>query len=171
MKKISLVIITSLILSLTAIIPSSYAQIADQAELNACVQECLERQTTRNQAAQIRCTNECRSQLGRESYIPPTPRPSLLPGPSFTRRDAATVGEVTDYVTVRLMPRLAARFVTFVAVISMLGLVYAGILYFTAFGDPEKGNKAKSAAIYAIIGLMIALLSFTIVQIIVSLPI
>ena len=171
MKKLILLILSSLILSITAIVPAGYAELTNQEDLQACIQECLATQTTQNQAAQIRCTNQCRGQLGRESYIPPTPKPTLLPGPNFLRRDAATVGEVTDYVTIKLLPRLAARFVTFVAVVSMLGLVYAGILYFTAFGDPEKGTKAKNAAIYSVVGLILALLSFTIVQIIVSLPI
>lgn len=168
MKKISLIIFTSLIVSFVGIIPAGYAQIVDLAELNACIEDC---KTSRGEGSELECTEECRTQLSRESYIPPTPKPSLLPGPNFARQDAATVGEVTDYVTVRLMPKLAARFVTLVAVVSMLGIVYAGILYFSAFGDPEKANKAKNAAIFAVIGLVLALLSFTIVQIIVSLPI
>ena len=54
----------------------------------------------------------------------------------------------------------------FVGSMAFLFLVVAGVRYITAYGDEEAAGNAKNQAIYAVVGLVIALLSYTIVAII-----
>ncbi len=51
--------------------------------------------------------------------------------------------------------------------VALLIIVLAGLRYTTSQGDPSSTAKAKSAIIYALIGLMIALLGFAIVRFVV----
>lgn len=44
-----------------------------------------------------------------------------------------------------------------VGIFGVIGFAIAGILYLTAAGDEERINKAKSAMMYAIIGVIVAL--------------
>ena len=56
------------------------------------------------------------------------------------------------------------------AIIGILGLVavlvivLAGVSYTTSAGDPAKAKKAKDAILYGVIGLIIAILAFAIVN-------
>lgn len=50
------------------------------------------------------------------------------------------------------------------AMIAVIYLVYGGILYITAGGDAEKATKGRTALINAIIGIIIIVLAFTILQ-------
>ncbi len=103
-------------------------------------------------------------------YIPPILKPSLLPGPTFSNDKKRTGAEVTKYVTEKALPQISSRLLTLIAVVAMIGIIYAGISFFLAAGDTDKAASAKNIAIYSIVGLVIALMSFTIVQIITLLP-
>jgi hypothetical protein len=63
---------------------------------------------------------------------------------------------------------LIVRYVNFalplLALAAFTGFVYAGFLYVTAYGSEEQTGKAKKVMIYAIIGLALVILSFSIVQ-------
>lgn len=48
--------------------------------------------------------------------------------------------------------------------IGIIGFVIAGILYLTAAGDEGQIDKAKNAMMYSIIGVIVALLGFVIIQ-------
>ena len=48
--------------------------------------------------------------------------------------------------------------------IGIIGFVIAGILYLTAAGDEDRINSAKSAMMYSIIGVIVALIGFVIIQ-------
>ncbi len=48
--------------------------------------------------------------------------------------------------------------------IGIIGFVIAGILYLTAAGSEEQIEKAKSAMLYSIIGIVVALLGFVIIK-------
>jgi cytochrome b subunit of formate dehydrogenase len=48
--------------------------------------------------------------------------------------------------------------------IAIIGFVIAGILYLTAAGDESQVEKAKTAMTYSIIGIIVALMGFVIVQ-------
>jgi hypothetical protein len=149
------------------------AQFNSTQSLQDCIQKCLKSREEAggegaNTTNRYQCQVECRQ--GTPEYIPPIPKPSLLPGPTFRNENKRTGQEINEFVTVKFLPKLATRLITIAAITSMLGLVYGGLLFFSALGDPEKANKGKNAAIYAIVGLIISLLSFTIVQIISNLP-
>lgn len=47
--------------------------------------------------------------------------------------------------------------------IGIIGFVIAGILYLTAAGDEGQIEKAKSAMLYSIIGVIVALMGFVII--------
>jgi hypothetical protein len=47
-------------------------------------------------------------------------------------------------------------------------IIVAGLRYVTSNGDPQTASKAKNTIIYAIIGLVIAILSYAIVNFVLS---
>lgn len=100
--------------------------------------------------------------------LPILPKPPLLPGPIDPSGDNDPK-ETIEYVTNKLIPQASARFVTIIAVLSMLGLIYAGIKYYTAFGDEGQADEGKKIAQYSIIGLIVSLMSLAIVSIIAGL--
>jgi hypothetical protein len=52
------------------------------------------------------------------------------------------------------------------AIIALLAFIVAGILFLTAGGDPEKIKLARTAFIWGIVGIVVAILAFSIVGII-----
>lgn len=47
--------------------------------------------------------------------------------------------------------------------IAVGAIIYAGVLYITSQGDPEKLSKAKKALLYSFVGILIVALSWAIV--------
>lgn len=54
--------------------------------------------------------------------------------------------------------------VSIIAAFTVLMFIYAGIMYITARGDTEKVNKATQALRYAVYGLVIGVLAYTLVN-------
>ena len=52
----------------------------------------------------------------------------------------------------------------YLALAAFIGFVYAGFLYVTAYGNDEQIQKSKKIIIYAVIGLIVVILSYSIVQ-------
>lgn len=52
----------------------------------------------------------------------------------------------------------------FIGILGVIGFVIAGILYLTAAGDEDRIKTAKSAMIYSIIGVIVALLGIVILR-------
>jgi hypothetical protein len=52
----------------------------------------------------------------------------------------------------------------YLALAAFLGFIYAGFLYVTAYGAEEQVTKAKKIMIYAVAGLVVVILSYSIVQ-------
>ncbi len=48
--------------------------------------------------------------------------------------------------------------------IGIIGFVIAGILYLTAAGDEDQISRAKNAMLYSIIGIIVALIGFVVIQ-------
>lgn len=48
----------------------------------------------------------------------------------------------------------------FFTVVATIALVFAGILFLTAFGDPKKLAIARSAFLWGIVGIIVALLAY-----------
>lgn len=94
------------------------------------------------------------------------PKPDLLPGPD----EAAQEGENVENLLVDIiLPYYAVGLIGFIGFLSVLFLLIAGVRFATAYGNEEAIQKAKDQAMYALIGLVIALLSYTIVRIITNL--
>lgn len=75
---------------------------------------------------------------------------AILPNDPTTYT-ASTIGTVIAEVI---------RFATTVAgSIAVIYIIVGAFMYFTAYGNEEKANKAKTILLYAIIGLMIILVS------------
>lgn len=91
------------------------------------------------------------------------PKPDNLPGPVITEsnqdQQRAVFGE-------RLLPRFAIGFIGFVGAASVIFLVIGGVRYAMLYGNEEGVEKAKNQVVYAIVGLLVALLSYTIVTIV-----
>lgn len=54
------------------------------------------------------------------------------------------------------------------ALLAVGAIVWAGIQYTKSFGDDEKLKKAKSTGIYAVIGLVLMMLSFSLVDVFIN---
>lgn len=55
-----------------------------------------------------------------------------------------------------------------VGIVSVVMLVWGGIRYITSGGDSKKVTDAKNTILYAVVGLIIALLSYSIVNFVIS---
>lgn len=55
-------------------------------------------------------------------------------------------------------------FLTFLGLIAVVMIIYGGFLYVTAAGNGEKVESAKKIIMYSVIGIIIILLSFAIVN-------
>jgi len=56
----------------------------------------------------------------------------------------------------------------YLALAAFLGFVYAGFLYVTAYGGDEQLQKSKKILIYSVVGLIVVILSYSIVQLLTS---
>ncbi|MBN2096488.1 hypothetical protein JW752_03775 [Candidatus Peregrinibacteria bacterium] len=56
----------------------------------------------------------------------------------------------------------------YLALAAFLGFIYAGFLYVTAYGSEEQVQKSKKVLIYSVVGLVLVLLSYSIVQLFTS---
>ena len=78
---------------------------------------------------------------------------------SYAKSSVASTGNIRD---------LIFKYVNFalplLALAAFTGFVYAGFLYVTAYGSEDQTAKAKKVMIYAVIGLVLVILSFSIVQ-------
>lgn len=183
-KLLSTFLLAILILANTSVVFAEDEVLTPRQEKQQCRQDCREAHPNQeNRADRQACYETCDvetdetvqtpvGEIGvegeiKKTILPPIEKPAFLPGPNI---DDNTGDSVREYVTQRFLPSIAKRLTTIVAVISLLGLVYAGILFFTAAGVTDKIDKAKKAAIYAVVGLVLSLLSFTIVQIVNLLP-
>lgn len=76
-----------------------------------------------------------------------------------TRTDLPVAYDLSD-VIVGFMEWL----LRIVGAIGIIGFVISGILYFTAAGDSNQIEKAKNAMTYSIIGVVVALIGYVIIQ-------
>gem|GEM_PF-1784242 len=108
------------------------------------------------------------SQAGNPCVQPPLiPKPDTLPGPS----PLTDTGDNHErYLITDLIPTLIRGAINLLGGITIIALMIAGIQYLTAFGDDTKIDNAKKNIIYALVGLLIAMFSYTIVRIVSEVP-
>ncbi len=82
----------------------------------------------------------------------PVPRPPRAPGNNL----------------IELITTISNTILLLVGIVAVLFLIIGGFQYITSAGNPETVNKAKSTIIYAILGLIITLLSWVIVTFIIN---
>jgi len=104
----------------------------------------------------------CNSKCQKEETVPPSiPQIETLPGPV-----ADDVSQVSPYLTSNFLPRVARTIISFAIASAVIGLVLSSIGLLTAYGNEEKYGNAKKGLYFSLIGLVISLLSFAIVQLI-----
>jgi len=96
-------------------------------------------------------------------------KPSKLPGPKFTQENPTTK-EKQRTILNQFLPKFSIRLLVFITIASLLGLIYGGFLYIYDLGEEQNLEQAKKAITYSIVGLILAFLSFAIVQIINVIP-
>ncbi|MCK9186576.1 pilin [Candidatus Gracilibacteria bacterium] len=99
------------------------------------------------------------------TYIP---RPDNLPGPETTEQ--TTIG-TRQLLTERILPRFAIGLIGMTGGFALLMIVIGGVRYLTAYGNDEAAGKGKTQIIYGIVGMIVALLAYTIVTVITNLNI
>lgn len=87
------------------------------------------------------------------SLIDPTDNPSAISG--------ATGGETSFKALTQTILNFALSFLGFVATIMV---IYGGVLYVTSAGNDTNVEKAKKILLYAVVGIVLILLSFALVN-------
>ena len=87
------------------------------------------------------------------SLIDPSDNPSAI--------SDATGGESSFKALAQTLLNYALSFLGFVATIMV---IYGGVLYVTSAGDTANVDKAKNILLYAVVGIVLILLSFAIVN-------
>lgn len=73
-----------------------------------------------------------------------------------------------DSLTSTVIPRFATYFASFLAGIAVLLLMYAGIQFMTAGGDPDKVSQATKTATFTLLGIVVAMFAYAIVYLFIS---
>ncbi|MBA4336193.1 hypothetical protein C0416_00270 [bacterium] len=98
-----------------------------------------------------------------QTTVSPTiPNISTLPGPNSSHK----LEDTSIYLTSNLLPHVARTVTGLAITLSVIFIIFGSIQFLTAYGNEEKLGNAKKAITFAVIGLIISLLSFSIVQII-----
>ncbi len=88
-----------------------------------------------------------------------------------TGRDKVKYTDTTNTDIPTIILKIITFLLTFLAALAVLVILVAGIMYITSGGDEGKVETAKNWIMYAIIGLIIALLGWVIVNIVSTLVI
>lgn len=96
------------------------------------------------------------------SFLPAVANAALLQGTDMP----TSVGEETGNATSlrELVLRMVNYFLTFLGVIAVIMIIYGGVTYVTAAGKDEAVGNAKKIIMYALVGIIIVLLSFALVN-------
>lgn len=92
---------------------------------------------------------------------PTIPEIETLPGPA----QGQSVTEASAYISQTFLPRITLTVVSVAVAAAVVFLIYGAIQFLTAYGNEEKLGNAKKTLYFALIGLVISLLSYAIVQV------
>jgi hypothetical protein len=102
-----------------------------------------------------------------ETTVPPAtkaptiPTISTLPGPQNV--DAT---QINQYLKDQFLPNLAMTIIKFAIPLSVVFLIFGAIQFISGLGNTEKITLAKKTVTFALIGLVVSLLSYAIVQLV-----
>ncbi|MBU1445657.1 hypothetical protein KKD70_00120 [Patescibacteria group bacterium] len=97
-----------------------------------------------------------------QTTIPKIPNISTLPAPY---KDS-NVTEMGHAIKDEFLPKIAMTVIKFAIPLSVLFIVVGAMQFLTAYGNTEKIGNAKNTVLFAVIGLVISLLSYAIVQLV-----
>lgn len=119
---------------------------------------------------QKKCTEDiCKKQFPSSSSSTTSTNSSIPSVPKIdtvVRPNVENVSSVSPYLSSTFLPRVANTIVSFGIGAAVLGLILGSIGLLTAYGNDEKYGNAKKGIYFSLIGLIICLLAFAIVQLI-----
>ncbi len=96
------------------------------------------------------------------SFLPTTAAAAMLGAGDLP---TAVGDETGDATSLRgLVLRMVNYFLTFLGVLAVIMIIYGGVTYVTAAGKDEAVGNAKKIIMYALVGIIIVLLSFALVN-------
>ncbi len=151
---------------------------SEQSFINTCSKDQSFEMTTYTSVAE--CLKEvqtsidkCISDLNKKNigacdHLKPTiTTPPTIPNIStVVKPNVKDVSQVSPYLSSTFLPRVANTIVSFGIGAAVLGLILGAIGLLTAYGNDEKYGNAKKGIYFSLIGLIICLLAFAIVQLI-----
>ena len=96
--------------------------------------------------------------------------PSIIPEDSTTNLAAPPDASDTQYFATTFIPALVSFVIACIGVIAFVFMVIGGVQFMVAYGNEEAITKAKSSIKYGVTGTVLGLLSYSIVSIIIHLP-
>ena len=84
----------------------------------------------------------------------------------FLGNEGQIIGGETDFRT--LVLTIISYFLGFLGLLATIMVIYGGMQYVTSAGNDEAVGKAKKIILYAVIGIIVILLSFVIVNAVLS---
>ncbi len=98
--------------------------------------------------------------------IPGLPRPGIAPPDESQLPD-----ELTKYSNLRSgVMKIVNYALGFLGLIAIIVVIYAGFMYLTDGGQGKNTATAKKMLLYAILGILLILLSYTIVNFVIGIP-
>lgn len=85
-----------------------------------------------------------------------------------TGLNAEEVGIPTTTLSQSSMGSVLNQVYLWAGVIGVIVIIIAGYLYTMSSGDPAKTKRAKDAILYAVVGLVVIILAFTITQFVIG---
>jgi predicted nucleic acid-binding Zn ribbon protein len=82
--------------------------------------------------------------------------------------DSSACNQSSDTILSGFAGRVVRTLILIIGAVSVLVIVIAGMMYVFSGGDPNNTKRAKDAIIYAVIGLVIALLAQAIVSFVIN---
>lgn len=76
---------------------------------------------------------------------------------------SGTTTELPDYVQTVLY-----TIISVLGIVAVIYIIIGGVSYMTSTGDPQKTQKARKTILYAVIGLVICVLAFAIVNFVID---
>ncbi|MDD4151013.1 MAG: hypothetical protein PHR68_00130 [Candidatus Gracilibacteria bacterium] len=64
------------------------------------------------------------------------------------------------------IPRIITTIIKYTAVIAVISIIISGIMYMLSFGREDKAKKAKSWIIYSLVGVLISVSAYAIINLI-----
>jgi heme/copper-type cytochrome/quinol oxidase subunit 2 len=91
-----------------------------------------------------------KEKLKKLGYLVAIPTINILP--SWDADPKRVVSEIINYA------------LFFIGAIALVFVIYGGVLYITSGGDSEKTTKARNTLMYAILGIIVVVISYAIVM-------